>query len=232
MYRRCYFRFSSHEFSLETLNTSVHLTNHAVQKLCTNSSTRSALIPSFNMWTLEQFQDFLTSIGYKNLWKKRIYPAMKQNIIAVVLCAQEKACFDVNAFEIFGCDFILTEQFDTVLLEINSNPNLSASTPVTEHFCPKLIDDLVKGEHLPNNYYTFITMYFAVVVDLSKSPSSSTGEFERIYQLPGAVNADVKKLNLEAKNYFQLQQQERNHKLYSSYKNYTKERFIKHNFKL
>lgn len=148
MYNSCYFRFSSQEFNLKSLQQAIHLTNVAVQKHQKNNPNRSKLLPEQNMWSLEQFKKYLCSIDQESLWESKIVPEMKKNIVAVVLCAQEATVFEINTFELYGCDFLITENFDVLLLEVNSNPNLSPSTEVNANFFPVLLSDVVKGKLL------------------------------------------------------------------------------------
>lgn len=73
---------------------------------------------------------------------------MKENITAAVLLHQEKFDQHYNCFELYGADFILTEDFKPWLLEINSNPALHASTPITARMCPAVLEDVIKGNVL------------------------------------------------------------------------------------
>ena len=49
-----------------------------------------------------------------------------------------------NCFEIFGYDFILDENYNPYLLEINSNPGLEFSSPLIKQLLPRMIDDAFK----------------------------------------------------------------------------------------
>lgn len=168
MYKACYLKFSSQEFSLQNFHESVHLTNHFVQKNYTNSENRSAMLPECNMWSSLQFQMYLDTIGHKDAWLKRIYPAMKRNVVAAVRCAYED-CNDLerNCFELVGADFMVTDRFEVQLLEVNATPDMFASTPVTRQICDDCLDDVVK-----------------VIVDRHQSANAPTGNFELIYEVP------------------------------------------------
>jgi D-alanine-D-alanine ligase-like ATP-grasp enzyme len=50
----------------------------------------------------------------------------------------------VNCFEIFGCDFILDENYKPYLLEINMNPGLEISSPLISQLVPRMVDDALK----------------------------------------------------------------------------------------
>ena len=49
-----------------------------------------------------------------------------------------------NCFEIFGYDFIIDENFQPFLLEINTNPGFEFSSPLIKMLLPRLIDDAFK----------------------------------------------------------------------------------------
>lgn len=47
-------------------------------------------------------------------------------------------------FELFGCDFILDENYNPYLLEINTNPGLEESSPLIKQLIPRMIDDCLR----------------------------------------------------------------------------------------
>ena len=49
-----------------------------------------------------------------------------------------------HCFEIFGYDFILDENYNPYLLEINTNPGLEFSSPLIKKLLPRMIDDAFK----------------------------------------------------------------------------------------
>ena len=48
------------------------------------------------------------------------------------------------SFELFGYDFILDEDFNQWLIEVNTNPCLEESSPLLRMLLPRMIDDLLK----------------------------------------------------------------------------------------
>ncbi|XP_030080563.1 tubulin glycylase 3A [Drosophila hydei] len=163
-YRESYLRFSSQEYSLSNHHESVHLTNYAIQKKYTNGK-RDKRLPSENMWDCYSFQAYLRQIGKSNMWLDRIYPGMRKAIVGTMLASQENMDRRPNTFELFGADFMICENFYPWLIEINSSPDLGATTSVTARMCPKCLEDVVK-----------------VVIDRRLDPKSDMGNFELAYR--------------------------------------------------
>ncbi|XP_018580241.1 tubulin glycylase 3A-like, partial [Anoplophora glabripennis] len=188
MYKRCYIRFSSQTYNLRKLHESIHLTNNAVQSRY-REANRDIALPSYNMWDSVQFKNYLSDIGYPKAYDTIIYPGMKQCIIAAVLIHQDKLDRRKNCFELYGADFMLTEDFKPWLIEINANPALHGSTPITARMCPLVLEDVIK-----------------VVVDYDANKSASTGSFELVYEKNLPI--DIKNPNLQVQgtpvtaNYF------------------------------
>lgn len=168
MYKNCYFKFGTHKFNLDSLDKSIHITNYAVQKHFMNSD--DAVTNSVeNMWLLKEFLRHLEYIEKPNLWHEKIYPAIKQNIVAVLMQNLEVTKMEVNNFELNGADFMLTYDHSPVLLEINSKPALFFSPSVVDLITGQLQEDIVK-----------------VLVDFQRDITSPTGDFElaHIYEIP------------------------------------------------
>ncbi|XP_074031075.1 tubulin glycylase 3A isoform X2 [Leptinotarsa decemlineata] len=164
IYRQCYLRFSSQTYNLRKLHESIHLTNNSVQSRYKKAST-DIILPSYNMWDSSQFKNYLSNVGYPQAFDDIIYPGMKESITAAVLMHQESFDQRRNTFELFGADFIVTEDFKPWLLEINSNPALHASTPITARMCPLVLEDVIR-----------------VVIDHQRDGKKNTGGFELLYQ--------------------------------------------------
>ncbi|KAF7274999.1 hypothetical protein GWI33_012283 [Rhynchophorus ferrugineus] len=165
MYKSCYLRFSSQTFNLRILHESIHLTNNSIQSKYKQQSSRDPLLPSHGMWDSKEFKKYLSNIGYPKIFQQVIYPGMKECITGAMIAHRDKIDKRRNCFEIYGADFMLTETFEPWLLEINSNPALFASTPVTAKMCPEVLEDVIK-----------------VVVDNARNSNAGTGNFELIYK--------------------------------------------------
>ncbi|XP_017857240.1 PREDICTED: tubulin glycylase 3B [Drosophila arizonae] len=173
-YRDCYLRFSSQEFTMDDLRESIHLTNNSVQKRYKNKVNRDARLPKNNMWSLDQFKCHLRHVGAPDGTWQKIYNGFKQNLVAVVLASLDETELVPNAFELYGCDFMIDEHFNPILIEINSTPDLSASTEVTARICPLVLKDCIR-----------------VVLDVPRNSLAATGLFERAFQVNYNVNKEV-----------------------------------------
>jgi hypothetical protein len=47
-------------------------------------------------------------------------------------------------FELFGYDFILDEDFNTWLIEVNTNPCLEESSALLKEMLPRMVEDMFK----------------------------------------------------------------------------------------
>jgi len=47
-------------------------------------------------------------------------------------------------FELFGYDFILDEDFNTWLIEVNTNPCLEESSQMLKDYIPRMVEDMLK----------------------------------------------------------------------------------------
>ncbi|XP_073941050.1 tubulin glycylase 3A-like, partial [Choristoneura fumiferana] len=165
VYKDSYLRFSSQIFSLSNYHESVHLTNNAVQTKYKNNGERDKALPDENMWDCHTFKAYLRQIGKHELWDSKIYPGIKQCLIGAMLACQESMDKRQNSFELYGADFMLTEDFTPWLIEINSSPDLAPTTSVTARLCPQCLEDVIK-----------------VVLDRRYNPEADTGTFELAYR--------------------------------------------------
>ena len=57
-YEDSYLRLCSQQYTLDDFDQAIHLSNNAIQKNCKNGP-RSSKLPPENMWTHEEFKDYL-----------------------------------------------------------------------------------------------------------------------------------------------------------------------------
>jgi len=143
--REGYIRTSCAFYNTEdTENRFVHLTNNAIQKYSDNygkyEDGNQLSYASFQKYLDENFKDY--NISFIN----NIMPKIKCLIIKSVLSVrklinQEKRKY---CFEIFGYDFILDSDFNTWLIEVNTNPCLEESSKLLKMLIPRMVDDAFK----------------------------------------------------------------------------------------
>jgi hypothetical protein len=49
-----------------------------------------------------------------------------------------------SCFELFGYDFILDQDFNTWLIEVNTNPCIEESSSILKVLLPRMVDDMLK----------------------------------------------------------------------------------------
>lgn len=65
--------------------------------------------------------------------------------LGTMLACQENMDRRQNTFELYGADFMISEDFCPWLIEINASPDLAPSTSVTARLCPQAVEDTIKG---------------------------------------------------------------------------------------
>lgn len=148
IYEHGYLRLTSAKYSLDTTDTTVHLTNNAVQKNIDGYN-------QFEDGNMLHFKDLDAQMSAcddgisKTHFTDSIWPIMKR-IMTVVLVAFNKTVLGAHTcdgcFELFGFDFMIdckSSGYRPILIEINSNPCLALSSVVSWDLLPKMLDDLM-----------------------------------------------------------------------------------------
>lgn len=128
---------------MDDFDESVHITNASVQqKYRDNKGTDLPIL-----WTLNQLIEYYDSIGKGNEWEEKIYPVIKNTIASIVEASVHSIDLVPGRFELFGNDWIITEDFKPYLLEVNRCPGLNYYSPVSKIVCGTIMEDLIKGIH-------------------------------------------------------------------------------------
>ena len=181
MYKDCYLRFCTQQFTLDSTQQSVHLCNYSIQKYYKNDQTRDHELPDENMWSSSEFvEKYLAKRGLAAKWSELIYPGMKQAILNSMLSTQDIVEARKNTFELYGADFMLGDDLKPWLIEINCSPTMAKSTEVTKILCDVVLEDVCR-----------------VVLDRRWNKNADTGRFELIYKanpvtVPNYLGVDLK----------------------------------------
>merc|ERR1712096_377765 len=136
-----------------------------IQHKYKTDENRDSFLPQQNMWSLENFLNYLKSINKEDIWEDQIAQGMKDAIIGVCLTAQDSVEIRKNSFELYGADFMLDENFNLWLIEVNSSPAMSRSTDVTGRACTMVQEDIIK-----------------VVIDRKKNKKCDIGKFSLLFK--------------------------------------------------
>ena len=82
--------------------------------------------------------------GSRDLWDKQIQPQMENIVVWALQSAQDMVMNRQNSCELYGYDFMIDAQWRPWLIEINSSPDFSYSTKVTERLVKSCAPDTVK----------------------------------------------------------------------------------------
>ena len=138
------------------------------------------------MWDCHTFQAYLKQIGKYEMWSERIYPGMQRAIIGTMLACQDNMDRRPNTFELYGADFMISEDFYPWLIEINASPDLAPSTSVTARLCPQAVEDTIKGKFVDFIFRLKVPESticpFLVVIDRKIDQNADTGFFDMIYK--------------------------------------------------
>jgi len=148
LFKECYLRFSPIKFDLSKFqNLFIHLTNYSITKKYTGNQQQQQQEEEIeeNMWFLKEFQDYTKRKLGVDVWAERVYPKLKEIIVASLQCVQTRILHRKNSFELFGYDFMIDEEgHDPWLLEVNKFPTLEHSTHVTSDLVPRLMRDMCR----------------------------------------------------------------------------------------
>ena len=144
IYRECYVRFSGQPFSLDNFHESIHLCNNSIQKNYSISKNRSNKLPTDNMCDLEELTQYLIEITGSDLWGESLLDKAKKILFSVMLSSSPNVEPHKGSFELFGADFMIGEDLQLYLLEINSSPTMARNTVVTKRLCKQVQEDLIR----------------------------------------------------------------------------------------
>ena len=131
-------------YDIESKDAYSHITNYSFQKHNRNFQKyeKGNEVPFYD------FQTFLDK-NYperKYLIKKHLYTQIRE-IISISMMSVRDQINKNNRnyqFEIFGYDFMLDEEFNLFLIEINDDPGIEESSPWISIIIPRMLDDALR----------------------------------------------------------------------------------------
>lgn len=143
-YPHGYIRTSSFPFSLKNCsNKYIHLTNDAIQKKASEYSKYE----SGNKVTFETFQQYLELFhqhAQVNFFTD-ILPLMRELVLLSIKSANNfHNSSKEHTFEVLGYDFMLDEELQPWLIEINTNPCLETGCEVLDAIIPSMLENAIK----------------------------------------------------------------------------------------
>ncbi|KAJ1457766.1 tubulin-tyrosine ligase family-domain-containing protein [Pelagophyceae sp. CCMP2097] len=142
-----YVRTSSELYSLAPATLSnrlMHLTNDGVQN---TQSDKYGKYEAGNKLSLAALQDSLVERGRcADDWlAAKLLPRIRELVALTAAAARESLNpHGRRGFELLGYDFMLDDDLNVYLIEINSNPCLELVCPMLEETLPKMISDVLK----------------------------------------------------------------------------------------
>jgi hypothetical protein len=137
--REGHLKGSSEFYDLNNTNKLIHITNYSLQKKSSK---------------FEQYEDGneISYNDFKKYMKEKDIPIDKFNyminqmkyFVEISIKSVGMKLIKTNpvlCFEIFGYDFIIDNDFNPWILEINNNPGLCISSPVIQKLVPRMLDD-------------------------------------------------------------------------------------------
>jgi len=182
-YNEFYCRFSSEDYdtSDEAMsNTYVHLVNNSIGK--DNENFHKAIkadngedIKEF-MWSDQNFTDYVRHATKSDQTIVNIKNRMKDIAIWSLMCGADAIEHRKNSWELYGFDYMMDDEWNPWLIEINSSPACDYSTKVTERYIKKALVEVLN-----------VTLDIRAWEKLSKNSRSvkpDTGGWECIYTGP------------------------------------------------
>ena len=144
VFKEGHLKTCSVEYDLDSKNLFSHITNYSFQKHNNNFQK----FEKGNEVPFHEFQKFIDDNYPEKNYKLNIDLMEKIKEIIYITMRSVKHKINKNnrnyQFEIFGYDFMLDENFNVFLIEINTNPGLEESSPWIKVIVPRMLDDALR----------------------------------------------------------------------------------------
>ncbi|KAL7671119.1 hypothetical protein ACOME3_006028 [Neoechinorhynchus agilis] len=141
-----YVRISLYDYKLDENRNSVHLTNQCIQQRENDYENKK----EDTVWTIEQLNNYLNSNAtnhpkFKPDWALNELQETQRKILKVVVESAESKIAHVNGqFGLYGCDFMIDQDFNVYLIEINLGPALQTNTSALASVIPRVLNETIK----------------------------------------------------------------------------------------
>lgn len=98
--------------------------------------------------------------------------SVKKFVVDSMKAAKGKLVPQNYTFELFGYDFLIDEEMNAVLIEVNTNPCLEESNQLLKYLLPRMVDDLMN--------ITMDPLFFP----------SEQSKYKSTFNLPGHIFGD------------------------------------------
>ncbi len=144
VFKEGHLKTCSIEYDLNSKNAYTHITNYSFQKHNQNFQKYE----EGNEVPFYDFQKFIDEAYPEKKYnlKTDLMKQVKKIITLTMLSIKNKINKNDrgNQFEIFGYDFMLDNDFNLFLIEINTNPGLEESSPWIKVIVPRMLDDALR----------------------------------------------------------------------------------------
>ena len=209
-------------FDINSKDAYTHITNYSFQK----DNEYFEKYEKGNEVPFYEFQKFIDKKYPEKNYKIKInlYSQIKEIVSISMKSVKDQINKNNNTFqfEIFGYDFMLDENFNLFLIEINDNPGLEESSPWIEKIVPRMLDDALR---------LTIDKLFNAKYDFEKINMINKNEYKNKYNLKTIMNNFKEKIEYPNKiiktenNKTKKHEEEKIEKnsLKTEYNNYTSE---------
>ena len=144
IFKEGHLKTCSVKYDINSKDSFCHITNYSFQKY-NDDFARYEIGNEVPFYEFQKYLDEKYPEKKYNI-KKDLMNKLKEIIKLTMYSAKDK--ININnrnyQFEIFGYDFMLDQDFNVFLIEINTNPGLEESSPWIKIIVPRMLDDALR----------------------------------------------------------------------------------------
>ncbi len=145
LYQPGYVRMSLNAYTTENFakDKITHLTNNSVQKNHPDYKN----LKEKSIISIDNLVENIISMGKlqsKEEYAVKVDKKIQEIMTLIFTVIKDKLDRKFGCFELFGFDFLLDDNLNPYLIEINTNPAIYTDTQVQKDLLPKLVEDIVK----------------------------------------------------------------------------------------